>query len=126
MVRELYHPPREDMRLDAVLSALSDPIRRTIACKLSTCEDTWSCSTFGLPISKSTATHHFRVLREAGIIRQQYQGTSKMNSLRRDDLEALFPGLLQAVFDAQHAENAVHGVTEPYDVPPATGVIPRS
>ncbi|MDQ1043292.1 DNA-binding transcriptional ArsR family regulator [Streptomyces sp. V4I2] len=49
---------------------------------------------------KSTTTHHFRVLREAGAIRQIYRGTAKMNGLRRDDLDDLFPGLLDALLDA--------------------------
>lgn len=105
-MRKLSHPGREDMRLDAVLSALADPIRRSIACTLSKRADDGddtACVCFDLPVTKSTATHHFRVLREAGIIRQEYRGTSIVNSLRRDDLEARFPGLLQAVFAAQAA-----------------------
>jgi hypothetical protein len=49
---------------------------------------------------KSTATHHFRVLRESGVIRQVYRGTAKMSSLRQGDLDALFPGLLDTMLDA--------------------------
>ncbi|RLU89131.1 transcriptional regulator [Streptomyces griseocarneus] len=56
-----------------------------------------SCSVFELPVSKSTTTHHFRVLRENGVIQQFYRGTAKMSLLRRGDLEGLFPGLLDAV-----------------------------
>lgn len=48
----------------------------------------------------SRAAHHFRVLRENGVIRQIYRGTAKMNELRRDDLDALFPGLLDSVLAA--------------------------
>ncbi|MGW7663619.1 helix-turn-helix domain-containing protein, partial [Streptomyces sp. NPDC054756] len=59
-----------------------------------------SCSHFDLPVTKSTTTHHFRVLRESGVIRQIYRGTAKMNGLRTDDLDALFPGLLDALLDA--------------------------
>ena len=44
-----------------------------------------------LPVTKSTSTHHFRVLRESGVIRQIYRGTAKMNALRRDDLDAALP-----------------------------------
>lgn len=51
-------------------------------------------------VTKSTTTHHFRVLREAGVINQVYRGTAKMNALRRRDLDALFPGLLGAVLGA--------------------------
>ncbi|CAM5386110.1 hypothetical protein SMICM304S_02349 [Streptomyces microflavus] len=51
-----------------------------------------ACIAFDLPVSKSTTTHHFKVLREAGVIRQHYEGTSRMSRLREDDLEARFPG----------------------------------
>lgn len=51
-------------------------------------------------MAKSTSTHHFRVLREAGVIRQHYRGTAIQNGLRREDLEARFPGLLDAVLAA--------------------------
>ena len=59
------------------------------------------CSSFDLPVSASTKTHHFRVLREAGVIRQQYVGTSIRNTLRRPDLDGRFPGLLDAVLTAR-------------------------
>ncbi|MFC7980336.1 ArsR/SmtB family transcription factor [Streptomyces sp. NPDC057336] len=55
------------------------------------------CSSFGLPVSKSTRSHHFRVLREAGLIRQVDRGNSRMARLRADDLEARFPGLLDLI-----------------------------
>jgi DNA-binding transcriptional ArsR family regulator len=60
----------------------------------------WTCNSLELPVSKSTCTHHFRVLREAGVIRQRVDGTTKLNSLRRDDLEARCPGLIDAVLGA--------------------------
>jgi DNA-binding transcriptional ArsR family regulator len=56
-----------------------------------------ACGTFDLAVSKSTATHHFNVLREAGLIRQRYVGTSRMNTLRRKEVDEAFPGLLDAV-----------------------------
>ena len=55
------------------------------------------CGSFDLDITKSTLTHHFRVLREAGVIEQRIEGTAKLNSLRREDLDRRFPGLLDAV-----------------------------
>ena len=58
------------------------------------------CGTMGLSITKSTATHHFRVLRDAGVIHQVEDGTARLNSLRREDLDARFPGLLDAVLGA--------------------------
>lgn len=103
-MRTLEHPAAEQMRVDAVLTALADPVRRDIACRLLESAHEQSCMAFELPVSKSTASHHFRVLREAGVIRQTYEGTSIMNSLRREDLDGRFPGLLDAVFHAQHIE----------------------
>jgi DNA-binding transcriptional ArsR family regulator len=98
--RELPHPVREEIRLEGVLHALSDPMRLRIVCELAAGRDELSCSQFALPVTKSTTTHHFRVLRENGVIRQVYRGTAKMNGLRRDDLEALFPGLLDSLLTA--------------------------
>ncbi|MFF9815581.1 ArsR/SmtB family transcription factor [Streptomyces sp. NPDC014006] len=98
--RELPHPAREEIRLETVLHALSDPMRLRIVRELTVATDALSCSHFDLPVTKSTTTHHFRVLREAGVIQQTYQGTAKMNGLRREDLEDLFPGLLDALMDA--------------------------
>ncbi len=95
--RSLKHPERDEIRLESVLHALSDPVRLRIFRSLADAEDELSCSVFELPVSKSTTTHHFRVLRESGVIRQIYRGTAKMSALRRDDLEALFPGLLDAL-----------------------------
>jgi DNA-binding transcriptional ArsR family regulator len=56
-----------------------------------------ACGCFDLPVGKSTSSRHFRVLREAGILRQRDEGTRRINSLRREELERLFPGLLDLV-----------------------------
>jgi DNA-binding transcriptional ArsR family regulator len=93
---ELHHPERSEIELPAVLHALSDPHRLEIVRRLDG-EGPRPCGTFGFEISKSTMTHHFRILREAGVIRQERQGTTKMTELRREDLDARFPGLLDAV-----------------------------
>lgn len=98
--RVLAHPTRDEIRLENVLHALSDPMRLRVVRDLATAEGDLSCSYFDLPVTKSTTTHHFRVLRENGVVRQVYQGTAKMNGLRRDDLDALFPGLLDSVLGA--------------------------
>ena len=92
----LAHPPRDQIELAGVLQALSDPMRLKIVATLARGEEL-SCKAFDLPVVKSTCTHHFRVLREAGLIRQRQEGTSRLNSLRRADLDARFPGLLDAV-----------------------------
>lgn len=98
--RTLAHPAREEIRLEGVLHALADPMRLCVVRELDRGDGELSCSHFDLPITKSTTTHHFRVLRESGVIRQGYRGTAKLNGLRRDDLDALFPGLLDAVLAA--------------------------
>jgi DNA-binding transcriptional ArsR family regulator len=93
----LYHPATEDLELPTVLHALSDPQRLCIVRKLSADPEPRQCGSFELDVSKSTCTHHFRVLREAGVIEQEVLGTSRLNSLRREDLDERFPGLLDAV-----------------------------
>ncbi|MGH3657460.1 MAG: ArsR/SmtB family transcription factor [Micromonosporaceae bacterium] len=97
--RELHHPSREEIRLETVLHALSDPTRLHIAHTLSRLGAV-ACSVIDCEVSRSTTTHHYRVLREAGVISQVYRGTSKLNALRRDDLDARFPGLLDSVLNA--------------------------
>jgi DNA-binding transcriptional ArsR family regulator len=96
----LYHPALEDLQLPAVLHALSDPVRLQIVSELDLDPTPRPCGSFELGVTKSTCTHHFRVLREAGVLSQQQLGTSKLTSLRREDLDARFPGLLDAVLDA--------------------------
>ena len=104
--RDLPHPAREDIRLEAVLHALSDPVRLRIVRELAAGSDELACSHFDLPVTKSTTTHHFRVRRESGVIRQVYRGTAKMNGLRRADLEDLFPGLLDTLLAAAARQTA--------------------
>ncbi|NWF25664.1 helix-turn-helix transcriptional regulator [Streptomyces sp. PKU-EA00015] len=103
--RVLDHPARDEIRLENVLHALSDPMRMRVVRALATTHDELSCSYFDLPVTKSTTTHHFRVLRESGVIQQVYRGTAKLNCLRRDDLEALFPGLLDSVLAAAEGQD---------------------
>jgi DNA-binding transcriptional ArsR family regulator len=96
-------PERTALELSAVLHALSDPVRLQILAGLSDGTE-HSCGSLDLPVTKSTCTHHFRVLREAGVIHQRQEGTSRLNSLRREDLEARFPGLLDTVLRAAGSE----------------------
>jgi DNA-binding transcriptional ArsR family regulator len=95
----LCHPEQHEIELAAVLHALSDPMRLRIVAGLAA-EDKRTCGSFDLPVTKSTCTHHFRVLREAGVIRQRLEGTTRLNSLRREDLDTRFPGLLDSVLAA--------------------------
>ena len=105
--QSLPHPPACDLDLPAVLHALSDPMRLLIVAELASGSER-TCKSFELPVTKSTCTHHFRVLREAGVIRQRLEGTTKLSSLRRADLDERFPGLLDAVLrGAVAAQTAV-------------------
>ena len=79
------HPARAELELADVLHALSDPVRLRIVSGLAAGEGR-SCGSFELPVTKSTCTHHFKVLREAGVIEQRQHGTSRLNSLRRGEL----------------------------------------
>jgi len=97
MLMSLYHPDRDEIELPTVLHALSDPQRLQIVRLLAPKHAPVPCGSIELGVTKSTATHHFRVLREAGVIQQAPTGTTKLTTLRRDDLDARFPGLLDVV-----------------------------
>ncbi|WP_377292141.1 ArsR/SmtB family transcription factor [Planomonospora corallina] len=87
------------MALQTALDALADPVRRLIVRELAGSPD-WSraCGTFGhVPVAKSTLSHHFAVLRNAGLLEQRDEGARRLNRLRRDEFEARFPGLLPLV-----------------------------
>jgi DNA-binding transcriptional ArsR family regulator len=97
------HPAPEDFRLAVILAALADPARlaavRTLAAKGES-----PCSRLqhdaGLTISRTTFSHHQKVLREAGIILARVRGTERILSLRIDDLDQRYPGLLDAILNA--------------------------
>ena len=94
---QLAQPSRDEIELTEVLHALSDPIRLSLVRQLDIGGDERTCGSFDLPIAKSTATHHWRVLREAGLVSAREEGTKKYHRLRRDDLDARFPGLMDSV-----------------------------
>lgn len=109
-------PPHPDLRtigLQQVLEALVDPVRRQIVSALHAADRDLACGTIDLPVSKSTATHHFHVLREAGLIRQYYVGTSRMNALRRDEIEESFPGLLRTLVSLHDRKESAAGPARP-------------
>jgi len=96
MITQLDEPETAELELHEVLHALSDPIRLDIV-RLLAMRGEQTCGAVPAPVSKSTLSHHFRVLREAGVTRTTPQGTRKLIALRRDDLDGRFPGLLDAV-----------------------------
>src|SRR3981081_2909109 len=95
-----FHPLTEDIELPAVLHALSDPQRLRIVRELAAKSEPRRCGCFDLDITKSTLTHHFRVLREAGVIEQRVEGTARLNSLRREELDQRLPGLIDEIGEA--------------------------
>ncbi len=109
----LIHPTREELQIADVLHALSDPQRLSVVRCLAQDPTPRRCGSFDLDITKSTLTHHFRVLREAGVIDQREEGTARLNSLRREDLDARFPGLLDAVLAASPAPVAPPAAVAP-------------
>ena len=109
-LRELPGPAAEDIDLASVMHALADPSRlRTVSALAGPAE--LCCADLGeLPglvgLAKSTRSHHLRVLREAGVIRTRYDGQRKLVTLRREDLDARFPGLLEAILAGARSELA--------------------
>lgn len=96
---ELTHPDAESLDLLEVLHALADPTRMVIVSTLLASPER-ACGTFPVEVAASTLSHHFRVLREAGVIHQRDDGTRRWASLREPDLEKRFPGLLETVVSA--------------------------
>lgn len=98
-VTEVSKAPSDATHLARVLHALSDPVRLGIVMQLHRRGER-SCAALDGGRSKSTMSHHFRVLREAGVVETRVDGVTRMNALRHEDLEATFPGLLDAIIAA--------------------------
>jgi DNA-binding transcriptional ArsR family regulator len=98
-------PTCGEMTLAAVMAALSDPVRVTIVRELAARGES-ACGAFDVGVSKATRSHHFKVLREAGLTHTRAEGTHRFVTLRRDEVDARFPGLLGAVLAAAEAEAA--------------------
>ncbi len=94
-MKTLYHPKTEDIELANVLYALGDQTRLQIVKNMANRE--LSCSEVGLDKLKSTLSYHYKMLREAGIIRTRIEGTQRFMSLRRDDLNSRFPGFMDTI-----------------------------
>ena len=98
-VKVVSHPQVQDLELTKVLQALGDPLRLEVVRMLAAGTDL-SCSALCLGRPKSSMSHHFKKLIDAGVLRVDVIGNRHINNLRRDDLERRFPGLLRAVVDA--------------------------
>ncbi|GAA2309407.1 MULTISPECIES: ArsR/SmtB family transcription factor [Streptomyces] len=99
-MREVSQPATEAIRMVEVLRALADPVRLEIIQRLAVTGEE-SCNAIGgdLDVHQTTLSHHYRVLREAGVTWTTVKGRSRLVRLRRDDLDALFPGLLDSVLN---------------------------
>ncbi|HKN55860.1 MAG TPA: helix-turn-helix domain-containing protein [Amycolatopsis sp.] len=102
--RGLTHANPAEVPLQDALAAVADPVRRAILRALAEVPD-WAkaCGTFDLPVTKATRSHHFAVLRAAGLIEQRDEGPRRLNRLRRTEFDAVFPGLLDLVLREQPA-----------------------
>jgi DNA-binding transcriptional ArsR family regulator len=98
---EIQQPLRDEIALTQVLHALSDPVRMEIVLKIARAGQV-ACGAFDIPMPKSTLSHHFKVLRESGVVAIRREGNEIMNSLRFEDLEARFPGVIKAIIAAHH------------------------
>jgi DNA-binding transcriptional ArsR family regulator len=101
----LPSPAVKKLSLPEVLYALSDPLRLKIVCQLASKGEA-ACGTFGIRMPKSSLSHHFKVLRDAGVIATHSEGAKRINTLRRSELDAAFPGLLDAILTAPATRSA--------------------
>jgi Predicted transcriptional regulators len=100
-MRPCKHPTAEQFTLERVLYALSDPVRLEIVRKLFALGEA-TCGELNGPRPKSSVSHHFRVLRDSGLLQTSHIGTTHINSLRYSEMEARFPGLLAVILAQQH------------------------
>jgi DNA-binding transcriptional ArsR family regulator len=104
----LFHPQIDDVPLETVLHALSDPARVAIFAQIAAATSPSTCSTFlsiiDKTIPKSTLSQHFKTLREAGLIRSERHGVEMRNVSRCEEMNARFPGLLPAIIEAHQRQ----------------------
>lgn len=108
-MRPLFHPAVEDVPVEAILHALSDPIRVAILSEIVGSECSRNCSNFlnvtEKDIPKSTLSQHFKILREAGLVRGERRGVEMHNTSRCAEIDGRFPGLIAAIVNAHHIQS---------------------
>jgi DNA-binding transcriptional ArsR family regulator len=113
-MRPLYHPSLDDISVEGILHALSDPVRAHILAKILRADGAQTCSAFleisERPIPKSTLSQHFKALREAGLIRSERKGVELHNTTRCQELAARFGPLISSVLAAHQAQEQRHNV----------------
>ncbi|QEE42347.1 MULTISPECIES: helix-turn-helix domain-containing protein [unclassified Methylobacterium] len=102
--RKFFHPDRAELTLHRVLFALSDPTRLAVVSDLLMAGERASGDLLTESVPRSTMTHHLKILREAGVTRTRPEGMRCLISLRREDVGARFPGLLDAIMAHGEAE----------------------
>jgi len=120
-MKPLLHPSVDDITVEGILHALSDPVRVAIYANLAGSGCAQACTVFSQVIDrsipKSTLSQHFRTLREAGLIRSERQGVEMLNTTRCAEIEQRFPGLLPAIMNAHRAQLAKSRGLDPASVP---------
>lgn len=101
MPRSFSHPALKEISIDGILYALSDPVRRAIVAKLMGCEGMSCSKSCSGELSPSTISFHHKTLRENGLIRSEKKGVEVINTLRREELDRKFPGLLDSILRFQ-------------------------
>ncbi|MEZ5300001.1 MAG: helix-turn-helix domain-containing protein [Verrucomicrobiales bacterium] len=96
-MKEYRHPAIDDVALESVMHALADPCRLAIVRALRQAGRELACNEFDLAVSKATCSHHFEVLRDAGLIETRIEGTKGLSKIREKELKRRFPGLLQLI-----------------------------
>jgi DNA-binding transcriptional ArsR family regulator len=103
-MRPLYHPPLQEITVQGILYALSDPVRVRIYAELAQAECSRNCSAFQahgkIKLPKSTLSQHFKILREAGLVRSERKGVELQNSTRCRELKEKFGPLVSTVLQA--------------------------
>jgi len=99
-MRQIKHPSIDQVELTDIMYALSDPTRLEIVGQLANAGRKMTCGEFDLNRPKSSLSHHFKILRAAGIVETLIEGTEHMNALRVAEIEQKFPGVLQSVLIA--------------------------
>ncbi|KQQ41125.1 ArsR family transcriptional regulator [Methylobacterium sp. Leaf125] len=128
-MRPLFHPAPEDLQTSAILHALADPNRAAIFANIMRAGCVEACSALSAVgdrvIPKSSLSNHFKVLREAGLIRSERHGVEMRNHARWAEVEARFPGLLVSILNAYAGEGPrmEDGAAErpPAPIPPDNG-----
>ena len=109
-MRPLFHPSLEAVSVEGILHALSDPVRVAIFAEIVGSKCSQSCSNFlkisDMDIPKSTLSQHFKVLREAGLVRGERRGVEMLNTSRCAEIDKRFPGLIASIVRAYHVQSA--------------------